>query len=854
MRRAVAMLLMAVSGFTGLAYQIVWTQQAAAWLGHEAGAVLAVLTAFFGGLALGAFLLGPLAARSTHPARWYAGCELAIGLWALVLGMVAQPAAHAVGELLGEHPSALVQWGATFLAVFVGLLPATAAMGATLPVMARLCAQWRPDAGSVAALYAANTAGAVLGVVAAVAWLVPVFGLARAAQWCALCNLLVAAVAPWLSRTRMPLEQPLAGRPLRPPLTLFVTGFLGLGYEVVLVRVLSQLSEDTVYTYASLLGVYLAGTAAGAAACRRRGAVGPSQWLVMLSLACLAGALVLAEAPRLRDAIEGLLGPGLAPAIATEALLAAAAFALPTFCMGALFSRLCEQAVQKGHGLARALGWNTLGAALAPVVFGVTALPLLGAKSCLIAIAVTYLALAWPSEKPRRAVRLAAAAVVVLGLLLPPFRYVDMPPGGRLVEYREGVLGAVSVVEDAEGVLRLRINNRQQEGSSATLRVDARQALLPLLLHPAPKRALFLGLGTGVTAAAAAASGLEVEAVELLPEVVAVSRRFTDPLLEAQPGAQLRVVAGDAVRVLRHGSRKFDVIVADNYHPARSGSGVLYSIEHFRAVGARLAAGGLFCQWLPLHQLDLDTLRIIVRSFLLVFPQGKAVLANSGLLTPVLGLVAGGPVEQLDPRAIATRRDGFAYPRPLADFGFEDDFAVLGSFVAGPRGLAQFAGAAPLNSEDRPLVTYRAPVATYAPAEAPGERLVELIGLLGAPAAADLLSGIAAPERNRWERYWQARDAFLAAGLRIQPGASPDELLAQVQEPLLAVLALCPDFRPAYDPLVQMAGRLAGDDPEAARALLQRIVSLQPARTEAHQLLARLETAASPASQDERAQ
>src|SRR5262249_56893191 len=82
--------------------------------------------------------------------------------------------------------------------------------------------------------------------------------------------------------------------------------------------------------------------------------------------------------------------------------------------------------------------------------------------------------------------------------------FVESPEGGRLVRYEEGVTAAVSVVEDADGVARLRINDRQQEGSSATLRVDARQAWLPLLLHPAPRRALFLGLGTGVTASAAA--------------------------------------------------------------------------------------------------------------------------------------------------------------------------------------------------------------------------------------------------------------------------------------------------------------------------------------------------------------
>ena len=842
MRRAVVLLMMAVSGFAGLAYQIIWTQQAAAWLGHEAGAVLAVLTAFFGGLALGSFSLGPLAIRSRRPARWYAGCELAIGLWALVLGVVAQPAASAVGELLGEYPSPSVHWSATFLVVLLGLLPATAAMGATLPVMARLTSQWHPGAGSVATLYAANTAGAVLGVVGAAAWLVPVFGLARAAQWCALCNLLVAAVALCLPGTGLSAARPSGGRPLRPPVTLFATGFLGLGYEVALVRVLSQLAEDTVYTYASLLGVYLAGTAAGAAACRRRGAFAPAQWLVMLSLACVAGAVVLSQAPRLRDGIEGLLGPGLVPAIAAEALLAAAAFALPTFCMGALFSRLCEQAVGEGHGLARALGWNTLGAALGPVAFGVVALPLLGAKVCLVAIAATYLLLAWPRARGQREAWLATVVVALAGLLLPPLRYVDMPPGGRLVDYREGVLGAVSVVEDADGVLRLRINNRQQEGSSATLRVDARQALLPLLLHPAPGSALFLGLGTGVTAASAAAGGIEVEAVELLPEVIAVSPRFTQRMPFVQEASRLHVVTGDAVRIVRNGTRKFDVVVADNYHPARSGSGALYTVEHFRAVRARLAEGGLFCQWLPLHQLDLETLRIIVRSFLTVFPSGKAMLANNSLLTPVIGLVAGAPIENIGPQAVTTRMESFSYPRPLADFGLEDEFAVLGSLVAGPRALDRFAGAVPTNTEDRPLVTYRAPAATYAPEEEPGERLVALLAALRSTVDENLLPEASEDTRARFLRYWQARDAFLAAGLHVKPETSQEELMTRVQAPLLAVLAISPDFRPAFDPLLQISEQLADVNPEAARTLLRRLAIARPDREEVREILSRVES------------
>ncbi len=60
---------MLMSGFAGLGYQIVWTQQSATWLGHESAAVLAVVAAFFGGLAIGALTLGAYVDRSRRPAR-----------------------------------------------------------------------------------------------------------------------------------------------------------------------------------------------------------------------------------------------------------------------------------------------------------------------------------------------------------------------------------------------------------------------------------------------------------------------------------------------------------------------------------------------------------------------------------------------------------------------------------------------------------------------------------------------------------------------------------------------------------------------------------------------------------------
>jgi spermidine synthase len=424
-----------------------------------------------------------------------------------------------------------------------------------------------------------------------------------------------------------------------------------------------------------------------------------------------------------------------------------------------------------------------------------------------------------------------------LAVLAPPLAFVEIPEGGHIVSYREGALAAVSVVEDAEGVARLRIDNRQQEGSSASLRVDARQALLPLLLHPDPHRVLMLGLGTGVTASAAALGpALEVDAVELLPEVIAASDYFTQTLLDDAARRRLHLLASDARRYVRASTQHYDVIIADNFHPARSGSGALYTVEHFDAVRARLAPHGIFCQWLPLHQLDLDTLRSIVQSFSTVYPGGWALLASNSLETPVLGLVGGNAPAHFDSAVLRQRLAASALPRQLADLGLEDEYAVLGGFVAGPRALHRFAAAAPLNTDDHPVVTYSAPRITYAPDSLPRERLGQLLGELSI-APAELLDPAPATEL-RLKAYWQARDRFIEAGRTVHPAANVQDMLALVREPLLAVLRISPDFRPAYDPLLLMGASLARTDPAAARSLLAAMVELQPARTEAAAVLA----------------
>lgn len=402
-------------------------------------------------------------------------------------------------------------------------------------------------------------------------------------------------------------------------------------------------------------------------------------------------------------------------------------------------------------------------------------------------------------------------------------------------------MAAVSVVEDNAGIRRLHINNRQQEGSSATRHVDARQAWLPLLLHPTPRRALFLGFGTGATASAAAEDPrLDVVAVELLPEVIAAAIHFRPPTSAGGGPPRLRVLAADARRFVRASSETYDVIISDNFHPARSGSAALYTVEHFQMVRERLAATGLYCQWLPLHQLDLDTLRSIVRSFVAVYPNAWALLASNSLDTPIVGLVARADDRRLSLGELRHRLSNAAQPEQLAGLGLETDLAVLGGFVAGPAALATFSASALANTDDHALVAYRAPHITYAPDSRPHDRLSALLAELSIEPH-QLLSP--APEEAwsaRLAAYWRARDRYLESGRHVQPAARAEDMLAQVEVPLLSVLRISPDFRPAYDPLLNMAVALARSNASGARALLGELQRIQPARPEASRLLARL--------------
>ena len=819
---------------------MVWTAQFGLALGHEIVAVLSVVAAFFGGISAGSFLLAHRLERSPNPGRWYAGLEALIGIWALLVAFLSPIVLPHLSQWIGAEPSAIWHWALAFFIPLITLLPATLAMGATLPAMERLL---RPgDSQALGSVYAANTAGAMAGLLLAVFFFVPNLGLLSTSLVFAAVNASCALLALqfWGGQFNRgsslndsePTSDPNMAQsvdsstqlvtPQAVALRLFLTGLLGIGYEVLAVRVISQVTENTVYTYAILLAVFLMGTALGAVIIKRASLTlnvtveRIDQAIGALIVSIFLGAISLWWADLSYALPARWFGQGAATALAGESISGMAAMLLPSMAMGALFTLLCCQAQQIRVPLGTAIGMNNLGSALAPVLVGILLLPYAGAKAVLVILIAGYLALRSIKSWNQPVGWAAVGGLMLLTIFAGPLRFVDVPAGGRLITYREGVMAAVSVVADADGVARLHINNRVQEGSSASGQVETRLAQIPLVLHPSPRTALFLGYGTGYTANAAALdTRVSVKAVELLPEVIDSAGIFALKQGAPASASPVATVAADARRYVQSTTDRHDVIVADLFHPARNGAGSLYTVEHFAAVKSRLEPGGLFCQWLALHQMDIETLRSIVAAFIQVYPNAVAVLASNSLDTPVVGLISrpNQPVWQVE--AVRSRMTEMSpsMSKALKRAKLDDEFAVLGSIIAGPLALKDFVRGATLNTDDRPVVTHRAPWVSYSPQEAPRNRLSMLMQRL-ATHATDVIGPEQVADAARLEAYWAARAKYLAFGMAVRPNSDPQVMLKQLYLPLLDMVTISPDFRPAFDPLLALAEAVRETDPK----------------------------------------
>lgn len=724
-QRQVIVALFVLSGAAGLMYEVVWARQLVLVFGNTTQAVSAILTGFFGGMAIGAYAGGRLADRVRSPLRVYAAAEIALAcvavLTPVLFSLIRETYRSAFPDLAGNSIALeLVKFGLAVLAV----APATILMGATLPSLTRhLTRSIDQVGGQFGRLYAANTMGGIAGTMAAGYLLIELIGL-QATVWVAATASLSAGLAGFLlsfrltpaisaqrSRERPEVASPRPHRAL--VLTVaFISGLTSLGYQVLWTRLMSSATDNSSYVFTTILVMFLTGIALGAYV-HGRGLGRRFGMLETLAVSQLSIAAI---------AFLGLPFMG-EPGSATVAWLAIIlpATAVMGFALPVAAGLLANDEHRIGSDSGLLLAVNTAGTVVGTFIVPFFLVRAFGSGWSVLLLATTNALLGSllfavvsgrkPALRPMTLVgATVAAAIVILPLLNPG---ITESPTARRVS-REGLLFA-STEDEIASVQAGQLDGEERlwvAGMSMThVTVDTKlMPLLPLAARPESESALIVAFGMGTSHRSALIAGLRVESIELVPSVPEMFGYYHADAAKVLADPRGRVIIADGRNFVALSDASYDMVLADPPPPIRSaGTGVLYAKEFYEACKARLSPGGVMMQWMP-HDQTLDEFRAHMRTFDSVFRHVTYVLSLAGN-----GVFMLGSDEPMDvgPDAI---RAMLARPGVLADLDATRDAPVTnpGAWAALMDSLIwlsedearAFAGEGPMITDDRPLTEY----------------------------------------------------------------------------------------------------------------------------------------------------
>jgi spermidine synthase len=732
-----------LSGAAGLVYEIVWSRQLVLVFGNTTQAVSAILTGFFGGMAIGAAVGGRIADRVRSPLRMYGILELIL----VVVVLVTPITFRLIHEVYrGIYPS--LESAPQLLAVVrlvlavVALAPATVLMGATFPSLTRYLSRSSALSRAFGRLYAANTIGAIVGTLAAGLVLIEWLGLSGALAVGAACSFTAGVAAIWLSRRESDDTAPKLVAPATPTagssastggsrpaarvrLALaiaFISGLTSLGYQVTWTRLLASGTGNTTYVFTVILAIFLAGIAIGAliynVVGRRWG--DPVRVLAVSQIA-VAGLVLLGLVGVLSQAES--LDPG-APLATLRALIGSALLVvLPvTIVLGIAFptasALLRDDASEAGSESGSLLAVNTTGAILGSLVVPFFLMPAIGSPAIVVLLAATNAAVGIVlavMDRPR-ALSTAVAGALVLALIVAAATQPGWvrQPNEAFIASRHGELFA-STEDEIASVQAGQVKATPElwvAGTSMTLlTVDAKlMPILPLVARPDSKRALVVAFGMGTAFRAALIAGLRTDAIELVPSVPRMFRYYygdADAVLANPAG---RVVVTDGRNHLELTNERFDIIVTDPPPPIESsGASVISSFEYYQAGRDHLNPGGVMMQWVPYGAPE-GEFKEHIRTFAAVFPDVEVIRGAGGYGAYMLG--SDQPMTFSDDAVrVAVQRPGVladissAYDSPASTV--DDWVAVIKRQRWLDNGSVRaYAGDGPLITDDHPRPEY----------------------------------------------------------------------------------------------------------------------------------------------------
>jgi spermidine synthase len=745
-RLPLLLILVAASGCAALIYEVVWYQLLPLAIGSTSVSLGILLAAFMGGLCIGSLWLPRILPRR-HPLQIYAGLELGIGIFAILV-QFGLPFLNRIYITGAEHglPGMLLR--ATLAGIC--LLPPTILMGASFPVIIRWVERSRSRVNWWGFFYGGNTAGAVLGCLLAGFYLLRIYDMATATFVAAAINVVVAAASLALASI-MPdsgATHPLAGpvpamaSESRWPiyLTIAMSGACALAAEVVWTRLLSMLLLGTVYVFAIILAVFLTGLAIGSAAgssllkrIDSRAALGWCQILLTVTVAWAAYSIVHIL-PAWKDNVlvtsDAWRMYGLDLNRCLIALLPAAVF------WGASFPLACAAAAQLGGEPGIVAGEvyaaNTVGGIAGALLMSLVLIPGIGSQQSQRLLVVASAAAGWlilaPSFRRSKAAAVALLASVPLvgflawkvdpipGDLIAYGRRMPINAGNSKILYTaEGRNSSVAITEWYNNTVYVNVNGHVEATTELyDMTLQRMVGHLPALLHPNPRSVLGIGFGAGVSAGTFTRyPGIQkITICEIEPVIPPASTKYFAPQnYGVANNPKTHIVFDDARHYLLTTTEKFDIIASDPLDVFIKGTAALYSREYFESVKEHLNPGGMFTLYVPLYETDEPTIRSELATFFDAFPNGT-LWANlrdgQGYDMVFMGQVHPLKIDLDDVQQRFNRPDYAAVRQSLAEIEINSPYDLFYTYTGDGSDLQPWTRGALINTDQNLRLSYLA--------------------------------------------------------------------------------------------------------------------------------------------------
>ncbi len=782
----------------GLVYQVVWIRRLSLLTGSSSNALAATLVSFMGGMAVGGWLLGRAGDRpGARPFRINAALQAGILAGAAATPLLQSLLTPILSGLYGSWGPGPLLTLARFAASLSILGVPTVLMGATLPVAVRGVASELGVKSGVASLYALNTLGGIAGAVASGFLLVPLLGMS-AALHAGLLLSASAAVLSWLAPgspvSAAPPDREGGSDPVRPGgrrwlAAGFLVGAAMLASEVLWTRSLVRGVFNNGYATATMLAAVLGGIAAGSAAAARPG--GDREGTAVRALALLAlwiplsGLLLRAGLPLL----ESLGVPGSLEAAMAARYLPAFLVVLPAgLASGMAFplmsSLYSPDPGRSASGVGRFSAANTAGAVTGSLLAAFVLLPAAGLRwSFAIAGLLASCALAATARRGsgRRVPLAVLGAAAGIAFTITGGPGISVPAGFRLLGHSESPGGDVTVLQSRDMPSALLVNVGGSQASTTTPEGCLKNRLMayfPLLVHPDPRSVCVICFGTGITAGTASVfpSVERLDCVEINPAVIRASGPFEVHNHGVITGGSADLVIEDGRNHLAGTAVCYDVITEEPMHPALAGVVSLYTREYYQLAGDRLTDGGVMSQWLPLYQMSDADCRMVVATFIDVFPEATMWLLGRD------AMLVGRKGRPVEPLTVVGHLADTTVAADLAPFGLDRPHVFLALYAMGPAELAAYSCGAPVVTDDRPLLETSAPRAVFRPSTV-APNISRILSMRVPPAGADSLFG------EEFAAAWEA------VGLFQQAECARDSLLLSREAELMAkAFERCPGF------------------------------------------------------------